>query len=233
LARFAVCLALLGGTSALLLACGSNGATTASSGDGGGPGTALDGAPGGSNDGAASGDGSSNSAADGGEGGTPDSGPVCFAAGATEDSCRACCEMEHPQGYQLFAQATLVCACEPQYCGPLDGGTAEGGVTDAGDAGAADGSTSDAGDGGPLDSGNEDSGSEEGGSTVPYGQGVCSAGTCAYTEVPSDACSTCIYQTIGTLSHLGPCAGALVSDCITNSTCDAYFSCVEKCPGSQ
>jgi hypothetical protein len=170
---------------------------------------------------AANGANDAASAADGGDGGmsadAATDGPnpnVCWAESA--DSCLGCCADLYPVGYGKFGTIELGCACESTLCGPPDsdgGAGADGGAPDAGsdEGGAVDASASDAGDAGP------------------FGTGACAA-TCTAPSTPDDTCVTCIRATLGSFSALGPCAGAVLGDCLTDSVCGPYFTCIEMCP---
>jgi hypothetical protein len=198
------------GAAALLAGCGSN-AATAIAGDSG-----VNGADGASADGSILDAG--NAVTDSSTDAPVDSGPHCLTVGTTAAQCRACCENGYPAGYQLFGQYTVACACQPQYCGPLDGGADAGGDSGAADA-ATDAATEAGADAGSV--------TDEGG---VYGQGICSPGTCSYTEEPSPACNTCIYDTLGEVSSEGPCASQILAQCFNEDTCLAFFGCVENCP---
>jgi hypothetical protein len=54
------------------------------------------------------------------------------ASSATRADCVTCCTTAHPQGAQTLASDELACACTPEDCGPVEGGSSAG---DAGDLG--------------------------------------------------------------------------------------------------
>jgi hypothetical protein len=83
-----------------------------------------------SSDGSTTGDDAQADTATGDDGPTPDA-AACGATGTTRAACVTCCATAHPQGAESLASDELACACTPDDCGPLDGGTA----TDAGDLG--------------------------------------------------------------------------------------------------
>ncbi|MGO8999617.1 MAG: hypothetical protein ACLQVI_40345 [Polyangiaceae bacterium] len=198
---------------ALLVGCGSSG-NNATSNDSGAP--VVDG----SVSDAFAGDGATADAED-----AADAGPNCLVQGTTESACRACCENGFNAGYQIFAAETLACACQPALCGPPDGGSVEAGASDAGDAAVGDG-----GDAGVSDAAMEasdDAGAAGDGS--PFGQSVCTA-SCNRTAAPDPTCNTCILDTLGSLTQEGPCATTVLSQCLNDATCSAYFGCVENCP---
>ncbi len=222
--RFALA-ALCAAASTVLFACGSSNNTATGTNDGGGPGSSDAASP----DGSSGGDGGNVTPSDAGAD-AADAGPICYAAGATQSSCRTCCENEHPAGFNIFAQYTVACACAPSLCGPPEAGVpAEGGT---GDAGGSDAAAEDAGDAAVDGAAGDDAGAADagGGDGSIFGQAPCSAATCAYTAAPSAACNTCILDTLGAVSNFGPCGGTVVSQCLGNSDCISYFSCVEKCP---
>jgi hypothetical protein len=167
--------------------------------------------------------GSDASVFDAGDAAVPDSGPKCATVGATADQCQACCETAFPGGYQLFAKLTLACACNPTFCGPPDSGVPEAGPAGDDDAGDAGNAASDAGEAG---AGSGAPGDDAG----LYGTAPCSAATCAYTEQPSDACNSCIFETLGNTAQPGTCGIPVLEACITDPNCYPFSQCVEECP---
>lgn len=133
----------------------------------------------------------------------------CLALGATSDSCRSCCATAYATGYDTFGNLTLACACAGSYCGPSEAGAPDANVGDGGDAGG------DAGQ--PTDDGGL------------FGQASC-AQTCNGMQDPDTACSNCIDQTLGNETVPGPCGLDVVTTCLPDTDCSAYFSCVENCP---
>ena len=197
--------ALALGAFAFLPGCGSS--TTAAPLDAG---IGVDGSTGGGSDGGSTVDSAV------GEDAAPDAGPNCHPVGVTQSVCRTCCANAFPAGSTVFDKYTLTCACGASYCGPPDGGAAEAGGDDAGDAGVTDG-----GDDGATDAAAADGGL--------FGNGVCAA-TCNQVAPPDPTCNTCILATLGSVSSLGPCGSVVLGQCLSDTTCNQYFGCIENCP---
>jgi hypothetical protein len=199
--------ALAVGAFAWLTGCGTS--STAVPVDSG---AAADGAGGGTTDGSAGLD----------SGASQDAGPSCHPVGVTQADCRSCCQNAYPTGSNSFDTYLLQCACQGNYCGPLEGGAPEAGSDDAGDAGASDAAASDAA---TADSGPSPSGPDAG----PYGNAVCTA-TCNGQALPDTVCNDCILQTLGSVNSAGPCQSHVLGLCLSDTTCNEYLGCVETCP---
>ena len=74
-------------------------------------------------------------------GAPPDTGVVDTGTGDTatgcsammpKAACQACCARDNPEGGTAFFSDLLMCACKPEFCGPIDGGAPEGGAMDGG-----------------------------------------------------------------------------------------------------
>ena len=157
----------------------------------------------------------------------PDAGPSCHPVGVTQAACRACCDNAYPTGATSFDKYLLTCACAANYCGPLDAGVSDAGAgsDDGGDAGASDAGASDAGasEGGTADAAPPpaDSG--------PFGNGTCTQ-TCSGLAMPDQTCNDCFNAAIGSVNSAGPCQSYVLSQCLTDTACNAYLGCVENCP---
>jgi len=198
---------------------GCGGTTTAGGADSG---AALDGsfadgsvtdAPSGGGDSSLADAGASDASADDGGDSAP---PDCLALGATTASCRSCCANGYAAGSKVFDRFTAECACQPAFCGPPEAGVADAAGDDGGDAEASPG----------------DAGSDDGAAATDsglYGTSVCAA-TCSGKAAPDPACNTCILSTLGSVNDLGPCGSTVLAQCLTDTTCTAYFGCIENCP---
>jgi hypothetical protein len=127
-------------TAGLLTGCGGSSsslgpgadASVSPTGDGGGQDAGV--VP---ESGAGDGGGSSDDASTPEDGGGTDAADAgsCDSL-ATRADCVACCDNTYAAGYSAFGVAIEECACEPDVCGPIDGGAPDAGAgADAGEFG--------------------------------------------------------------------------------------------------